>query len=217
MGLVCECGALSLPAIGATQCGTSYGQLQVMAFVKLGDLPSTLSGDSVINIKSTWTDALTATTPKVVMSPVLYNPQVGPGDVRTFGGGNATPDGIAQFMGAEPTEITAELRKISPAVANKVHDLICMAEAGLLGMYMFDADGNVIGKSATSAIDPIPVRSLFISDRVMGNYEEPDYHNLTINLEEGWSFDLKTAALDHTASNVTANWRGLDLLASANS
>lgn len=212
--MLCDCTSnVALPVIGAKRCGVNFGQLQVLAFVKIGDEPVAGESGSLflktnVGNKALWEAALAETTPKVVLSPVLYNPTVEAGDARTWGGENATPDGVEFQVGANATTLTAELRNVDPKVAAAMKELRCMAENGQLAMVMFDSDDEVIGADGETAIVAIPVRSLFVSDRVMGNLTEPDYHNLTIGLAPDWSDALTAVALD-----TPSVWRGMDLLA----
>lgn len=206
--MLCDCTAnAALPVIGAKRCGVNFGQLQVLGFVKIGDEPKVSDASLLlktnVSVKANWEAALAEDTPKVVLSPVLYNPTVEAGDARTWGGDNATPDGVEFQVGANASTLTAELRNVDPKVAAAMKELRCMAENGQLGMVMFDSDDEVIGNDGETKLEVIPVRSLFVSDRVMGNLTEPDYHNLTIGLAPDWSDKLTAVALE---------WRGMDLL-----
>lgn len=209
--MLCDCSNLSLPNIGASKCGTDFGQVQIGAFVDLNDMPdaSATSADALAllaNIvdKSKWQYALTLTTPKVTLSPILYNPSTTPGDAKTWGGGNATPDGATYYMGADGTTFESELRKVAPAAVKQMKQLICLAEAGRLGVWLFTGNNGIIGIDATTTLDPIPVQDLFVGDRFLMGEEEPDYHAFNMSFASGWSDNLKGLTL--------TNWKGTDLL-----
>lgn len=200
-----SCSELRLPKITRDSCGEDFGQLQLVAFVDLADT-STLEALTAESVKTrtTWTGLMAGENPKVVISPILFNPAVNAGGEREWGGGNATPDGKTYTLGKDPTELTAELRRATGVQQKEMEELQCMAEADRLGIFLFDGDGRVMAGERDGAFAPIKAMKVFVSDRTMVGADEPDYNALSIQMEGGWSAGRKVVDLD--------NWRGADLI-----
>lgn len=196
---------MALPKIDRDSCGENFGQSQVMVYVDMNDAETIgeLTEEAVKAI-ATWTGKMAGTAPKATLSPMLYNPAVNAGGERTWGGGNATPDGKVFNLGKEPSEFTAELRKATAAQQKSMEELTCMAEADRLGCYLFDGEGQVMGTVKNGEFAPIKVKKFYISDVTLMGKEEPDYNSLSMQFEEGWSADRKVVGLE--------GWRGADLI-----
>lgn len=199
MGLICQCpAATTLTTIPAVQCGENFGQIQKVAFqrlVKADGTKNSFTSSASILLKASWTALMAAADgSKVVVSPYIEAPTSEPGAARTFGGGNDTLGGIETILGAEPTTFSAVLRRMPQNVVRIMKELICEANAGNLGVYLFNESGQIEaiqdGTTATTYY-PIPIRSLFISDKGHGGLEEPDINNITWSFMEGYSDYLK--------------------------
>ena len=200
-----SCASMALPQIERNSCGENFGQAQVIAFVDLSDSATIVAiTDTAAKTMATWTAKMAGASPKIVISPMLYNPAMNAGGERTWGGGNATPDGKVFNLGKEPSEFTAELRKATAAQQKGLEELTCMAEADRLGAYLFDGEGQVMGAMKASAFSPIKVKKLYVSDIMLMGKEEPDYNSLSMQFEEGWSADRKVVEL--------SDFRGADLI-----
>lgn len=199
----CTCSfSTALGDITAKRCGEDFGQLQLLVFQRLNSTNKLAMTGGVIAESAFTTPLAAADDTKIIVSPYLYNPDVAAGDSQTWGGQNQTPNGVTFYMGADGTEITAELRMASQDVIKQMKDLICEAQSGRLGVYMLDGNGCIKGvkhySSATppalDGLTPIPIKSLFVGDLNMKGSGEPDYNSLKIQLPAGWSDETMNAS-----------------------
>ena len=205
MSLVCQCPAsTALATIPAFTCGDNFGQIQKVAFERLYYVGS--SGDRVKNkfaltattgIKklSAWTTKLAATdATKIVISPFLEAPAEDGGDPITFGGGNETRNGVTVIVGANPINFSAALRGVPQEVIKIMKTLQCEAQAGNLGVYLFNANGQIEGitdhDSTGESVYPIPIQSLFIGDKIHGGLENLDQNTIQWSYPQNYSDDL---------------------------
>ena len=75
--------------------------------------------------------------------------------------------------------------------------LMCEADAGNLGVYLFDENGMIgaIQDGATpTTYYPIPVRSLFVGDKSLGGFEAPDSNTISWSFLPDWSDYLAKVA-----------------------
>ena len=88
-----------LPDVPNMTCEIRYGQIQKIAFQRIGQR---FSLNDIHNL-SAWTafaDAVDIS--KLVVTPYVEAPTVDGGDELAFGGGNNTLDGIKTVMGINP-------------------------------------------------------------------------------------------------------------------
>lgn len=197
---LCQCPAATyLDTIPAVACAESFGQIQKVAFQRLtladGTKNSFTTGASTaIDKKAAWTAKMALTTSgKIVISPYIQAPTVEPGAARTFGGGNETLGGVETIIGREPTPFTGVLRAVPQSVIKIMKKLQCEAEAGNLGVFLFDENGAIAAiqdKTTTTTYYPIPIRSLFISDKGFGGLEAPDTNTIQWQFLPNYSDDL---------------------------
>lgn len=189
---LCSCpAAAALTTIPAVTCPESFGQIQKVAFQRLkkadGTKNSFVTGASTaIDKLAAWTAKMAATDGgKIVVSPYIQAPTVEPGAARTFGGGNETLGGVEMVIGREATPFTGVLRAVPQSVIKALKALQCEAIGDNLGVFLFDENGAIAaiqdGTTATTYY-PIPIRSLFVSDKGFGGLEAPDINNIQ------WSF-----------------------------
>ena len=218
---MCKCTGLALKNVKRISCGENYGQLQVLAFVDTDNW--TNSSNTALTKanaakRSTWVAFLEAnestSTPEMVITPMLYNPENDTGEPITWGGGNATPNGKSIVIGESETSFAAELRFAHQEQADAMKELNCLAEAGRLGMYLFDNKNNVIGKGVGTDLNPIPVASVYVGPKKFGGEEEPDYHPLSIKASAGWDEGLTYVTLNKITGSETTDvyWNGADLI-----
>lgn len=133
--------------------------------------------------------------PLVQISPFLQAPSQEPGEARTFGGGNDTPNGVEKFLGMGPSRFSAVMRGVPQDVIARMKELICLSKIGQLGVILVNGEGHIemlegpdvitqpdgeyAGNSSYGAYWPIPIRGLQISDKIHGGYEEPDYNEIS--------------------------------------
>jgi hypothetical protein len=69
-------------------------------------------------------------------------------------------------------------------------DLQCEAQADNLGVFLFDENGSI--ECLVSGTDnlPIPIRALFIGDKVHGGLEAPDSNAISFSFLPNYSDDL---------------------------
>lgn len=190
----CTCpNSGALTTIRHNKCGEDFGQSQYLIFQKMfnGAVRNGLAITSDAIANSTITAALAATDDtKIVVSPLLYNPDTTPGDAKTWGGGNQTPDGVTYFMDTDGTTFTAELRKAEQGSVKSMKELICHAEAQNLGVYILDNNGMLkCGSKDTTKAYPIAVKDLFVGDLAMKGLDEPDFNSLSMSFPGNWSDD----------------------------
>lgn len=189
---LCSCpAAAALTTIPAVTCPESFGQIQKVAFQRLKKADGTKNSfttgaTTAIDKLAAWTAKMAATDGgKIVISPYIQAPTVGPGAARTFGGGNETLGGVEMVIGREATPFTGVLRAVPQSVIKALKALQCEAIGDNLGVFLFDENGAIAaiqdGTTATTYY-PIPIRSLFVSDKGFGGLEAPDINNIQ------WSF-----------------------------
>ena len=205
---LCSCPAASaLTTIPAVQCVESFGQIQKVAFMRLkkadGTVNSFVDGVSTgINKLAAWTAKMALTDGgKVVISPYIQAPTSEAGEARTFGGGNETLGGVELVIGRNPTSFSGVFRAVPQSIIKVIKELQCEAQADNLGVILFDESGNIetIKKVTTGTPDvveymPIPIRSLFVSDKTHGGLEAPDSNNISWTFLPNFSDDLAIVA-----------------------
>lgn len=200
---VCSCpAAAALTTIPAVTCAENFGQIQKVAFQRLrkadGTKNSFVTGNTTaIDKKAAWTAAMAAADGgKIVVSPYIQAPTAEPGAARTFGGGNETLGGVEQVIGREATAFTGVMRSVPQAVIKAMKALQCEALADNLGVYLFDENGAIAAiqdETTATTYYPIPIRSLFISDKGFGGLEAPDSNNIQWAFPPNYSDQLAIA------------------------
>lgn len=198
---LCTCpAASSLTTIPAQGCPESFGQIQKVAFQRLtladGTKNSFTTGASTgIDKLAAWTAKMALTTGgKIVISPYIQAPTVEPGAARTFGGGNETLGGVEMVIGREPTPFTGVMRAVPQSIIKIMKELQCEAVGDNLGVFLFDENGAIAAIEDTVTAGtyyPIPIRSLFISDKGFGGLEAPDVNNIQWSFLPNYSDNLK--------------------------
>ena len=206
---VCSCpAATALPTIPAAQCAETFGQIQKVAFMRLkkadGTVNSFIDGSTTgIEKKAAWTAKMALTDGgKVVISPYIQAPTSEAGEARTFGGGNETLGGVEMVIGRNPTSFSGVLRAVPQAIIKVIKELQCEAMADNLGVILFDENGNIeaikksetVESTTTVSYLPIPIRSLFVSDKTHGGLEAPDSNNISWTFLPNFSDDLAIVA-----------------------
>lgn len=195
---ICKCpAAVALPNIPNFTCAESFGQIQKVAFQRLykstGEKISFTTAAGIEH-EASWTSLLSAEDDtKIVLTPYVQAPTAEAGAARTFGGGNETLGGIEEVIGREPTPFTGVLRRVPQKIIKALKQLQCESDSQNLGIYLFDANGNIGAlqdETTVTTYYPIPIRSLFISDKTLGGLEAPDSNNIQWSFLPNWSDDL---------------------------
>lgn len=199
--MICTCpAATALTDITAVTCPENFGQIQKIAFQRLvaSGVKNAFTTTNKIDVLASWTTFKSANdSTKIVVSPYINAPTVEAGEARTFGGGNDTLGGIEEILGANPTSFSAVLRKMPAATIRDLKKLMCEADAGNLGVYLFDENGMIGAiQDATTPTTyyPIPVRSLFVGDKSLGGFEAPDTNAISWSFLPDWSDYLAKVA-----------------------
>lgn len=197
MSLVCQCpAAASLTTIPNVACAENFGQIQKVAFqrlVKADGTKNSFTSTASILLKASWTALLAAADgSKVVVSPYINAPADGGGDARMSSGGNDDLGGVPEVLGGEPVQFTGQIRAVSQAVIKAMKALQCEANAGNLGVFLFDENGNIeaIKGETDGTYYPIPIRALFIGSKIHGNYDAKDSNAISWYYPDNYSDDL---------------------------
>lgn len=193
--ITCQCpAAAAIPTIDAVTCPESFGQIQKVAFQRLKDAngnANSFTATNKIELLASWTAKTSAEDgTKIAISPYIQAPTSEAGAARTFGGGNETLGGVEEIIGREPTPFSAVLRRVPQSIVRKLKQLQCEAEAGNLGVYLFDENGNIEAKQVGESYFPIPVRAFFVSDKTHGGLEAPDSNTIQWQFAPNYSDNL---------------------------
>lgn len=201
MALSCACpAAVALPTIPKFECSEGFGQIQKIAFQRVyngTEKNCFIIVDNDIKVLASWTSFLTANdSSKIVVSPFVENPTQDGGDARTYGGGNDTLGGVSKIIGSEPTTLTVQLRDVPQSIIKELKKLMCEAQNGNLGVYLFDDNGRIETIKYkpdgvnSDAYFPIPIRALFVGDKIHGGLENPDSNTMSFQFAPNYSDDL---------------------------
>lgn len=201
MGLNCGCpvGA-HLADLEIADCKESMGQIQKVLFQRVYKSAGTLNSMTAPTQKATYTPLLSAADgTKMIVSPYIQNPTSEPGAARTFGGGNQTLGGIEITIGREPTTFTAIIYQESQKTIAQLKQYMCEN----VGVYLIDENGNigciVDDIDNPTSYRPIPIGKLFVGDKKLGGFEEPDSNTIEWSFFPNWSdnfYIIKRDTLD---------------------
>lgn len=198
MSLICQCpAAAALTTIPAVACAENFGQIQKAAFQRLYQADGTrnaFTSSASILLKASWTALLAATNgTKIVVSPYINAPADSGGDARMTSGGNDDLGGVPEVLGGEPVQFTGSLRAVPQSVIKAMKPLMCEANAGNLGVFLFDENGKIEAiQDATTATTyyPIPIRALYIGSKIHGNYDAKDSNVISWYYVDNYSDNL---------------------------
>ena len=198
MGLICQCpAAAALTSIPTVTCPENFGQIQKVAFQRLKQADGTPNewedaGTNGISKKASWTAAIAALDgTKVVISPYINAPADSGGDARLTSGGNDDLGGIPDVLGGNPVQFDGQLRGVPQSIIAKMKELMCEANAGNLGVILFDENGNIEAiKSESGVYQPIPIRALFIGSKIHGNFDAKDQNAISWQYPDNYSDKL---------------------------
>lgn len=187
-----------MPDIPNVVCAETFGQIQKVAFQRLRKDDGTRNAfltAAPITALASWTPLLAAAdSTKIVVSPYIQAPTSEPGAARTFGGGNETLGGVEEIIGREPTPFNGVFRKIPQSIIKEIKKLQCESWADNLGVYLFDENGSIeaiADETTPTTLYPIPIRSLFVSDKGHGGLEAPDSNTIQWVFLPNYSDNLK--------------------------
>ena len=198
MSLICQCpAAAAITTIPNVACPENFGQIQKVAFqrlLKADGTKNSFTATASILLKASWTALLAAADgSKIVVSPYINAPADSGGDARMTSGGNDDLGGIPEVLGGEPVQFTGSLRSVPQSVIKAMKPLMCEANAGNLGVYLFDENGKIEAlQDATTATTyyPIPIRALFIGSKIHGNFDAKDSNAISWYYPDNYSDQL---------------------------
>lgn len=198
MSLICTCPAASaLADIPEVTCSENFGQIQKVAFTRLKKADGTKNSftqTAAIAALASWTAKLSAEDDtKIVVTPYINAPADSGGDARMSSGGNDDLGGIPEVLGGEPVQFTGSLRSVPQSVIKALKTLQCEANAGNLGVFLFDENGKIEAiKDSTTATTyyPIPIRALFVGSKIHGNWDAKDSNAISWYYMDNYSDDL---------------------------
>jgi len=209
MSMLCQCpAAAAITTIPNVICPENFGQIQKVAFQRLRQADGTRnsmvgSGTPLaptITKLATWTALLAATNgTKVVVSPYINAPADSGGDARRTSGGNDDLGGIAQVLGGNPVQFDGSFRSVPQSVIKIMKELECEAQAGNLGVFLFDEHGRIEAiqdESIPTTYYPIPIRSLFIGSKIHGNFDAKDSNAISWMYPDNYSDNLAIVTPD---------------------
>lgn len=189
---ICSCTTTAaLPDIPNTECKQSFGQIQKLAFVRIystGTTKNKFSTTDDITKLATWqkfTGASDGT--KIVVTPFVEAPTQDGGDAITFGGGNDTLGGVEMRVGRNATNMSFALREWMQSAIKSLKALEC---EGALGVYLINEHGQIEARKVGEEYFPLPIQSLFVSDKIHGGLQEPDNNSLQFSFAPNYSDDL---------------------------
>ena len=198
MSLICQCpAAAAISTIPNVACPENFGQIQKVAFQRLKKADGTknsFTSTAAITALASWTALLAATDgSKIVVSPYINAPADSGGDARLTSGGNDDLGGIPQVLGGNPVQFDGQLRSVPQSVIKTMKELMCEAQAGNLGVFLFDENGKIEAiQDATTATTyyPIPIRALFIGSKIHGNFDAKDMNAIQWQYPDNYSDNL---------------------------
>ena len=197
MSLICQCpAAAAITTIPNVTCPENFGQIQKVAFQRLTKADGTrnsFTSTASILLKASWTALLAAADgSKIVVSPYINAPADSGGDVRLSAGGNDDLGGIAEVLGGNPVQFDGQIRSVPQSVIKVMKELQCEANAGNLGVYLFDENGKIeaIQSETSGTYYPIPIRGLFIGSKLHGNFDAKDMNLIQWSYPDNYSDDL---------------------------
>lgn len=130
---------------------------------------------------------------KIVVSPYINAPADSGGDARMTSGGNDDLGGIPNVLGGNPVQFDGSLRSVQQSVIKVMKELQCEANAGNLGVFLFDENGKIEAlqdQTTETTYYPIPIRALFIGSKIHGNFDAKDSNAISWQYPDNYSDDL---------------------------
>ena len=182
-------------------CGIRYGQVQKIAFTRIGNLFSD-SSNPITDLAS-WSAFLAAEdSTKIVVTPYVEAPTMEGGDEKTFGGGNATLDGIIMVLGSQPVRMSFALRNYPQTIISALKILMKIKD---LGVFLFNDNGGIICLQEGDTYQPIPIRALFVGDLILSGRIQPDRNTMKFSFKSNYSDKLVVVKPNFSPVNDLAN------------
>lgn len=208
MGLNCGCPiGTHIADLDIAECKESMGQVQKVLFQRIYKSAGEKNSISDPTKKASWSTLFAAAdSTKVTISPYIQGPTTEAGAARTFGSGNQVLGGIPITIGREATSFTGTIYQEQQKVIAQLKQYQCET----IGVYLIDENGN-IGCLVDDFDDPteylpIPIYSLFVGDKSLGGYEEPDSNAISWSFVPNWSDKFYIIKRDTLDFNPLTDW-----------
>jgi len=187
----CPLGA-ALSDVSISTCPETVGQIQKVIFQRkyasAGTLNKFVKASADPATKASWTALLSAAgSTKVVITPYIEAPTVEPGAAKEFGSGNEVLGGMPIIVGSDPTTFTAAMRSAAQKTISELKTFMCED----IGVFLCDEHGDMwmIADNVTTPANyyPIPIKTLFVGDKKLGGFDEPDSNVISWRFAPNWS------------------------------
>lgn len=208
MGLNCGCPAgAHIADLYIADCKESLGQVQKVAFQRVYKTAGELNAVEDATKKASFASLFSAADgTKITVSPYIQGPTTEPGAARTFGGGNQTLGGIEITIGREPTTFAGVIYQESQKTIKQLKQYMCEN----VGVWLIDENGNigclVDDHDNPTKFMPIPIGKLFIGDKKLGGFEEPDSNSIEWSFFPNWSDNLHIIKREELDFNPLTDW-----------
>ena len=208
MGLNCGCPAgAHIADLEIAECKESMGQVQKVAFQRIYKTAGELNSVTDPTKKASFATLFSAADgTKMTLSPYIQGPTSEPGAARTFGGGNQTLGGIEITIGREPTTFSAVIYQESQKTIAQLKQYMCEN----IGVWLIDENGNigclVDDVDDPKAYMPIPIGKLFVGDKKLGGFEEPDSNTIEWSFFPNWSDKFHIIKRETLDFNPLTDW-----------
>lgn len=189
----CTCPVgTAIQEISTDACPYDFGQIQKIIFQRkfsTGTTRNVFADLATIQTAANWTTLMAATDgTKTQISPFVAAPTVAPGAKKEYGSDNEVPNGIPRLVGRENTPATMEILSLSPTIAAELKALECEN----LQVYLVNENGQIgCLKNSDDEYHGIDIEQLYISDRQLGGFNEPDKVMMEWYFKPNWSDNLQ--------------------------
>ena len=208
MTLLGGCLDTELNDVPLSNCPENFGQTQKVVFQQVKDSagaknvfePNHATTPTDPKLIADWNTLLAAADEtKPVQSPFLSEPVSEAGAIRTFGGGNATINGVTLNIGREPQPFESKMLSVGQDSVRALKTFQRGAGMGksTISVYLINEAGQIMMDSNISDVTDntdvayelfgFPVSALFIGDKTLGGLEAPDSNMLNFEFSPNWS------------------------------
>lgn len=186
----CPVPTVLASVVTAVPCPENFGQIQKLVFWRSGN---TIGSVATAELEGTWTVLLAATgDTKALVSPFVAGASITPGEVRQYGGGNDTIDGVPIIMGSEPSVFEGRMLQYSQETISKLRALACED----LEVIFINENGEFGYRlSGTDDVAGFPIKGFFVSDMAVPGYAEPSYNSIRFMIPAGNMGYWKTSSV----------------------